>query len=79
MAESNYEKEEYLEQDEEEVEDVGRRKALAAILVLAVLVAVTLFIVQKLRTVSDLQDCMMTRASNCSDRVEPPKPVGNLR
>jgi len=79
MAESNYEKEEYLEQDEEEVEDVGRRKALAAILVLAVLVAVTLFIVHKLRTVSDLQDCMMTRASNCSDRVEPPTPVGNLR
>lgn len=76
MIESNYEKEEYLEQDDEEVENAGRMKALIAIGVLAVLVAATLFIVQKLRAVSDLQDCMMTRASNCNDMVEPPKPIG---
>jgi hypothetical protein len=75
MAESQYEKEEYLEQDEEEVEGNGRRKALVAIVVLAVLVASTLYIVEKLRAVSALQDCMMTRATNCDDRVAPPVPL----
>jgi hypothetical protein len=75
MAESQYEKEEYLEQDEEEVEGNGRRKALIAIVVLAVLVASTLYIVQRLRAVSALQDCMMTRSTNCNDLVAPPKPV----
>jgi hypothetical protein len=75
MADSPYEKEEYLEQDEEEVEGNGRRKALVAIVVLAVLVASTLYIVQKLRVVSALQDCMMTRATNCNDMVAPPKPL----
>jgi hypothetical protein len=75
MTEGQYEKEEYLEQDEVEVEGNGRRKALAAIVVLAILVASTLYIVQKLRVVSALQDCMMTRATNCNDMVAPPTPL----
>ncbi|MBV8393519.1 MAG: hypothetical protein JOY81_10100 [Alphaproteobacteria bacterium] len=79
MAESEYEKEEYLEQDEEEIEGNGRRKALVALLVVAVLVGATLFVVQKLRIAGDLQDCMMTRATNCNDLVAPPKPLNDRR
>jgi len=33
-------------------------------------------LVDRLRDVSRLQDCLMTRAANCNDLVEPPKPVG---
>jgi hypothetical protein len=79
MTESNYEREEYLEQDEEEVESNGRRKAVVALLVVGILVVVTLFIVQRLRTEGELQDCLMTHASNCSDLVAPPKPIGQGR
>jgi hypothetical protein len=75
MTEGQYEKEEYLEQDEVEVEGNGRRKALVAIVVMGVLVASTLYIVQKLRVMSALEDCMMTRATNCGDRVALPIPL----
>jgi hypothetical protein len=76
MTEDQYEKEEYLEQDEEEIAGSGRRKGLVALLLVGALVAATLFIVDRLRSVSELQDCMMTRANNCNDMVEPPKPIG---
>ena len=33
-------------------------------------------LVDRLREVSRLQDCLMTRAPNCNDLVEPPKPAG---
>ena len=38
MSEGRYEQEEYLEQDEDERENAGRRKSLIALAVLAVLV-----------------------------------------
>lgn len=79
MIESRYEKEEYLEQDEEEAERVHRKKSVVALMVLAALVIAGIFLFEKLRDVSRLQDCLMTRASNCNDMVEPPKPAGNLR
>jgi hypothetical protein len=79
MIESRYEKEEYLEQDEEEAERMQRKKSVVALAILAVLVIAGIFLFEKLRDVSQLQDCLMTRASNCNDMVEPPKPAGNLR
>ncbi|HTR83880.1 MAG TPA: hypothetical protein VMI56_05345 [Reyranella sp.] len=79
MAQSQYEKDEYLEQDEEEAASAGRRKSLFALLIMAVLVVAGVVLVGKLRVVSKVQDCMMTHASNCNDLVEPPKPAGTGR
>ena len=67
MGESRYEQEEYLEQDEDERESAGRRKSLIALAVLAVLVIAGLILVDRLRSVSALQDCLMTRAVNCTE------------
>ncbi|HKV13895.1 MAG TPA: hypothetical protein VJQ81_02565 [Reyranella sp.] len=79
MSEGRYEREEYLEQNEEEAERAARRKSVMALAILAVLVIAGIFLFEKLRDVSRLQDCLMARASNCNDMVEPPKPAGNLR
>jgi len=79
MIEGRYEKEEYLEQDEEEAERIQRKKSVVALAILAVLVIAGIFLFEKLRDVSRLQDCLMTRATNCNDMVTPPKPAGNLR
>jgi hypothetical protein len=73
MSQGRYEQEEYLEQDDEEIENAGRRKSLIALVVLAVLVAAGLVVVERLRSVSALQDCLMTRATNCAE-VTPPTP-----
>jgi hypothetical protein len=77
--EGRYEREEYLEQDEEEAETAGRKKGLVALAVLAVLVVAGIFLVGKLRDVSRLQDCLMTHVTNCSDMVAPPQPAGTAR
>ncbi len=76
MSESRYEQEEYLEQDDDEREAAGRRKSLIALVVLAALVIGGVILVNRLRDVSQLQDCLMTHATNCNDLVSPPKPVG---
>jgi hypothetical protein len=76
MSESRYEQEEYLEQDDDERETAGRRKSLVALIVLAAPVIGAVVVVNRLRDVSRLQDCLMTRATNCNDLVEPPQPVG---
>jgi len=73
MSDGRYEQEEYLEQDEDEREDASRRKSLIALAVLAVLVVAGLVLVDRLRSVSELQDCLMTRANNCAE-VSPPTP-----
>ena len=72
---SRYEDEEYLEQDDEEQETSGRRKSLIALAVMAVLVVAGVLLVDRLRDVSVVQDCLMTRATNCNDLVEPPTPA----
>jgi hypothetical protein len=64
---------EYFDQDEDERENAGRRKSLIALAVLAVLVIAGLVLVDRLRSVSALQDCLMTRATNCAE-VAPPTP-----
>jgi hypothetical protein len=73
---SRYEDEEYLEQDEEEREAAGRRTTLIALAVMAMLVVAGLFLVQRLRQASVIEDCLMTHASNCNDLVNPPIPAG---
>ena len=73
---SQYEKDEYLEPNEEELEAAARRRKLIVLGIMAVLVVAGVVLVNKLRVVSQLQDCLMTRATNCNDMVEPPKPAG---
>jgi len=76
MSRSRHEEEEYLEPNEEELEAAQRIRKLVVLGIMAVLVVVGVVLVQKLRTVSQLQDCLMTHATNCNDLVEPPKPIG---
>jgi len=72
MSDGRYEQEEYLEQDDDERETAGRRKSLIALAVLAILVIGAVVLVDRLREVSRLQDCLMTRATNCGELVQPP-------
>ena len=76
MTESQYEKEEYLEQDEDEAENAGHRKSVVALLLVIVLVAAGIVLVNKLHTVSKVEDCLLAHGSHCNDLVEPPKPAG---
>jgi hypothetical protein len=71
-----YEDEEYLEQDDDEQEAASRRKNLIALALMAVLVVAGVVLVDRLRDVSIVQDCLMTRATNCNDLVAPPIPAG---
>ncbi|MBN9085696.1 MAG: hypothetical protein J0J01_02210 [Reyranella sp.] len=73
--EGGYEREEYLEQEEEERESAGRRKSVIALAIMAVLVVAGIVLVDRLREVSAVQDCLMTRATNCNDLVQPPRPA----
>lgn len=79
MSQSQYEKEEYLEPNDEELEVAARNKKVIVLGVMAVLVVLGIYLVDKLRTASQLQDCLMTRATNCDDLVEPPTPAGTER
>jgi hypothetical protein len=76
MPESQYEREEYLEQDEAEAETAGHRKSVVALLVLGLLVIAGVVLVSKLKTVSAVEDCLLAHGSNCNDLVAPPKPMG---
>ncbi len=69
-----YEQEEYLEQGEDELEAGGRRRSLVALAVLAVLVVAGLILFDRLHSVSALQDCLMSRATNCAE-ITPPAPA----
>ena len=64
-----YEQDEYLEQDDEEREAVGRRKSLIALLIAVLLVVAGLVLIDRLRSVSALQDCLTSRATHCADVV----------
>ncbi len=76
MSQSRYEQEEYLEQDEDEVERAARIKKFVVLAVLGTLVIVGLVVVGKLRTASQVEDCLLAHRTNCNDLVEPPRPAG---
>ena len=69
-----YEREEYIEQSEEEREAASRTKSLVALGILSVLVIAGIVLVHKLKDVSTLQDCLMTKATNCTEIVAPTGP-----
>ena len=76
MSQSRWEREEYLEPNDDELETAARNKKLAVLGIMAVLVIAGVLLVHKLRDVSQLQDCLMTHATNCGDPSEQPPPIG---
>ena len=68
---SRHEQDEYLGQGEGERENTGRRNSLIALLILGTLVVMGLVLADRLRSVSALQDCLLSRATNCAG-VAPP-------
>lgn len=71
MADNRHEQKEYLEQDDAERETARRRQSVIALAILVVLVVAGVVLAGRLRTVADLQDCLMTRATNCSEIAVP--------
>lgn len=62
------------EREEEEREAVGRRKSLIALVVMVLLLIGGVVLTHELRRTSQLQDCLMTKATNCTrlDDAGPP-------
>lgn len=56
-------------QDEEEPEGTGRRGSLIALAIVACLVIAGVMLASQLRQTSRLQDCLMTKATNCTDTL----------
>jgi hypothetical protein len=71
MADNRHEREEYLEQDDTERETARRRQSVIALAILVALVVAGVVLAGRLRTVADLQDCLMTRATNCLEVAAP--------
>jgi hypothetical protein len=76
MSQSPWEQEEYLEPNDDELEAAARTKKLVVLGIMAVLVIAGIVLVNKLRDVGKLQDCLMTHATNCGEQIEAPKPIG---
>lgn len=57
--------------DDDEDEDDRVTKSLAGLAVILFLAVATLVLVQKLRAVSNLQDCLMSGRTNCMPIVAP--------
>jgi hypothetical protein len=73
---SQWEQEEYLEPNEDELEAAARNRKLMVLGIMAVLVIAGVVLANRLRAVGQLQDCLMTRANNCGDRIVAPAPTG---
>ena len=76
MSQNPWEQEEYLEPSDEELEAAARARKLIVLGIMAVLVIAGILLVNKLRYAGQLQDCLMTHASNCGDPTEQPTPIG---
>jgi hypothetical protein len=76
MSQNQWEREEYLEPSEEELESAARTRKLIVLGIMAVLVIAGILLVNKLRYAGQLQDCLMTHATNCGDPNEQPAPIG---
>ncbi len=77
MSQSRYEQEEYLEQNEDELERAARTKKLVVLVVLGALVIGAVLLVGRLHQASRVEDCLLAHGHNCDDLVEPPKPASN--
>lgn len=64
-----------FERDEEEREAAGRRKSLIALVIMVVLLIGGVVLTHELRRTSQLQDCLMTKATNCTRLDDPGQPV----
>jgi len=73
MSESRYEREEYLEQNEDELATAARTRKLVVLAIMAVLVVAGMVLADKLRHVSQVEDCLLAHGTNCGD---PPTPIG---
>lgn len=58
------------DEDEEEAEAHRRTARLAGLAVILLLAVIGLFLVQKLRTESKLEDCLMSGRTNCAPIAE---------
>jgi hypothetical protein len=76
MSQSRHEQEEYLEQNDDELESAARVRKLVVLALLGLLVAAGLVLAAKLHTASRIEDCLLAHGNNCNDLVEPPKPAG---
>ena len=76
MSQNPWEQEEYLEPSEEELEAAARARKLIVLGIMAVLVIAGILLANKLRYAGQLQDCLMTHATNCGDPTEQPAPIG---
>lgn len=76
MSQGPWEREEYLEPSDDELEAAARTKKLVVLGVMAVLVIAGVVLANRLRDVSELQDCLMTHATNCGDPAAQPAPIG---
>jgi hypothetical protein len=76
MSESQYEQEEYLEQNEEEAEAAARNKKLVVLGVMAVLLIAAIALTHKLHHASQVEDCLLAHGSNCD---EPAIPANTVR
>jgi hypothetical protein len=76
MSQNRWEQEEYLEPSEDELEAAARIRKLVVLGIMAVLVIAGILLVDRLRYAGQLQDCLMTHATNCGDPNEQPPPIG---
>ncbi len=76
MSQGPWEQEEYLEPNDDELETAARNKKLVVLGIMAVLVIAGIVLVNRLRDVGQLQDCLMTHSTDCGDQIDPPKPIG---
>lgn len=60
------------EPEDDRNENRGSRASLAALLVIVLLVVAGWFLVQKLKAMSELQDCIMSGRTNCAPIATPP-------
>ena len=71
MADNRHEREEYLEQTDDERETARRTGGLIALAVVAALLIAGVLLTGRLRDASALQDCLMTKATNCAEIIAP--------
>jgi hypothetical protein len=75
MSQNQWEQEEYLEPNDEELEAAARTKKLVVLGIMAVLVVAGILLANKLRDAGQLQDCLMTHGTDC-DPDSQPRPIG---